>query len=140
MKIENLIVKTVNTEKLIEFLAVQLNENEKLNIETLAVFETKFALDTDCCFCEIQNSHFDTEIQPVIDIECRIKKYNPDGSYSIRMDKADFVKTISLEDYFKMATEVKLIDFIRYNYNPRIIGNQNLLMKHIKASYAVPTA
>ena len=29
MKIENLTVKTVNTEKLIEFLAVQLNENEK---------------------------------------------------------------------------------------------------------------
>ena len=140
MKIQDVNVKTVDTEKLIEFLAVQLAENEKLDIEKFAVFENKFEINIDCCFSEIHNGHFGTEIQPVIDIECRIKKYKPDGSYSLRMDKADFIKTISLEDYFKMATEVKLIDFIRFNYNPRIQGNQNLLMKYIKQSYAVPTA
>lgn len=133
MEIQDIKVKTVKTDKLIEFLGIQLNEKEKLDIETLAVFETKFAIDTDCCFSEINNQHFDSKIQPVIDFGCRIKRFNPDGSSTIRMDKVDFVKTISLEDYFKIATEVKLIDFIRFNYNPRIQQNQSLLMKYINA-------
>ena len=133
MEIQDIKVKTVKTEKLIEFLAIQLDENEKLDIETLAVFETKFAIDIDCCFSEIKNQHIDSKIQPVIDFGCRIKRFKPDGSSTIRMDKVDFVKTISLENYFKIATEVKLIDFIRFNYNPRIQQNQSLLLKYINA-------
>ena len=130
MKIEDVIVKTVETQELIEFLAIKLNENEQLRIGRFAVFEDKFAIDTDCCFGKIQNQHFNDEIQPVIEIECRIKKRTKDGC-SIRMDKPDFVKTISLKDYFKLSKEVALIDFIRYNYNPRIERNQRLLMKYI---------
>ena len=130
MKIENVTVKTVEIEKLTKFLAIKLNEYEQLYISSFAVFEDKFGIDTDCCFWEIQNQHFNDEIQPVIEIECRIKKRTKDG-YSIRMDKPDFVKTISLKDYFNISKEVKLIDFIRYNYNPRIKGNQQLLMKYI---------
>jgi len=69
-----------------------------------------------------------------------IERSIPDGSYTMRMDKPDFVKTMLLADYVGMAKEVKLIDFIRYNYNPRIMGNQTLLMKYIRQSCAVPTA
>jgi len=45
-----------------------------------------------------------------------------------------------LTDYLEMSKEVKLTDFIRFNYNPQIMGNQTLLMKYIRQSYAVPTA
>lgn len=134
MNIQDVKVKTVDREKLIDFLAITLKANEKLSIESFAVFEEKFAIDIDCMFWEIQQEHFNNIIQPVIEIDCRIKKYKEDGSYSIRTDKADFAKTISLSDYLSMANEVKLIDFIRYNYNPRIQGNQRLLMQYINKS------
>ena len=140
MNIKTIKIKKVDTEKLIEFLAIPLNENEKLSIDVFGVFENKFGIDTDCCFWEINKAFFDEKIQDVINIECRIKKYNDKGGYSIRMDRADFVKTISLEDYLKLSEEVLLVDFIRLDYNPRITGNQKLLMKHIRQSYAVPTA
>lgn len=131
MKIENIKVRTVDVEKLIDLLAIELPENEKLSIDKFAVYKNNFAIDIDCCFWEINNAHFKNEIQPVIDIDCRIKTYKPDGSYKIRMDQPDFTKTISLKEFLELSTEVNLIDFIRYNYNPRFQGNQNLLMEHI---------
>lgn len=134
MKIHDLNVKTVDTEKLINFLSIPLKENEKLSIDSFAIYGSQYEIDIDCCFCEIENAHFENKIQPVISIPCRIRKYNGDGGYSIRMDRADFIKTISLEDYLNLAKEVKLTDFIRYDYNPRIQGNQNLLMKYIKGT------
>ena len=76
----------------------------KLSADSFAVFEDKFGIDTDCCFWELNKGHFNGKIQTVIDVECRIKNYKPDGSYSIRMDKADFVKTISLEDFISIAS------------------------------------
>ena len=141
MKIQDIKVKVIDIEKLKAFLNVELEENQKLSIDKFAIFLYQFWIDTDCCFWEIHSGHFNNKIQPVIDIECRFKTYKPDGSYSIRIDKADFVKTISLEDSLSMATEENLIDFIRFNYNPRISGNQNLLMKYIRKYYAeTPTA
>ena len=137
MKIENITVKTVETEKLIDFLKIELKENQKLNIETFAVFENKFEIDPDCCFGEITKAHTDKKIDYVVNLECRIKNYKPDGSYSMRMDKPDFVKTISLEDYISISEEVNLVDFIRFNYNPRISQNQSLLMKYIREACAV---
>ena len=132
INIEDITVKTVDTKKLIEFLAIELNNDEELYIDRFAIFEDKFGIDTDCCFWEIEAKHIDNKIQPVIEVECRIKKIKPDGGYSMRMDKADFTKAIPLKDYFDISNEVRLIDFIRYNYNPRIEGNQRLLMKYIK--------
>jgi len=140
MKIQDIKVKKVSKEKLEQFLAIELPENQKLSVDSFAVFEDKFGIDIDCCFWELQSGHFNNKIQTVIDIECRIKKYKEDGTYSLRMDKADFVKTISLEDFISISEEVNLVDFIRFDYNPRISSNQNLLMKYIKQSYAVPTA
>ena len=136
MNIQSIKVKTIDTEKLIEFLAISLNYNEKLSIDKFAIFENKFLIDSDCCFSEIYSAHIDNKIQQVIEIECRIKKYNNDGGYSIRMDKPDFVKIIYLEKYLELATEVDLVDFIRFDYNPRITDNQKLLMKYIRNSYS----
>jgi hypothetical protein len=47
------------------------------------------------------------------------------------MDGPDFIAVVPLEEFFKIAEDVKLIDFIRYNYNPRIQRNQVELMKYI---------
>lgn len=134
MNIQSIKVKTVDTEKLIDFLGIKLLENEKLQIDSFAIFEDKFQIDTDCCFSEIFKYHIKDQIYPMIQIECRIKKYNEKGNYTIRMGNPDFIKGISIEKYLSIATEVNLVDFIRFNYNPRIIGNQKLLMKYIGES------
>lgn len=137
MKIENIKIHTIDTDKLIEFLGIELKQNEKLSIDNFGVFEDKFGIDTDCVFWRINNAYIDNIAQPSVDIECRIRTYAKDGSYTIRMDKADFVKTITLESYLSIAVEVQLIEFIRYNYNPRISSNQKLLMQYIKDSITV---
>lgn len=136
MKIQDLEVKTVDKEKLIEFMKIELGENEELSVDNFAIFEELFGLDIDCCFWQIEHAHFEGKIQPVVEVTCRIKKMK-EGGYSIRMDRPDFVKIIPLSDLFNMATTVKLTDFIRFNYNPRISANQNLLMKHIRESRTV---
>jgi hypothetical protein len=137
MKIQDIKVKTVSIENLEKFLNIELPENQKLSIDKFAVFEDKFGIDADCCFWELQSGHFNNKIQTVIDIECRIKHYKENGSYTLRMDKYDFVKTISLEDYISISEEVNLVDFIRFYYNPRISQNQSLLMKYIREACAV---
>lgn len=134
MKIENIMVKTVELEILEKYFDFNLNENERISIDSFCIYKAHLEIDSDCCFCELIPKLHDGRIQFGIDIPCRIKKYNDEGGYSIRMDKPDFYVTIGLEDYLKRSKEVKLIDFIRYNYNPRIISNQNLLMKHIISS------
>jgi hypothetical protein len=134
MNIQNIKVKTVDTEKLIDFLGIKLKDNERLSIDSFAIYEDKFQIDSDCCFSEILKYHIKDQVYPMIQIECRIKKYDKKGSYTIRMDKPDFIKGISIEKYLSIATEVNLVDFIRFDYNPRIMGNQKLLMKYIKAS------
>jgi hypothetical protein len=137
MKIEDIKVKTVSVENLEKFLAIELPENQKLNIDKFAVFEDKFGIDIDCCFWDLQSGHFNDKIQKVVDVDCRIKHYKEDGSSTMRMDKPDFVKTISLDDYISISEEVNLVDFIRFNYNPRISQNQSLLMKYIREACAV---
>jgi hypothetical protein len=133
MKFENITLKTVPTEKLIAFFAVELPENEALDIPKLAIYEDKFWLDVDCCFNYLE-THFVAlgKFVKMIEFDCRIKKFNDQGGYSIRTDQADFVKQISLDDYLKLAHDVKFTEFVRFNYNPRIVDNQSMFMKHLK--------
>jgi hypothetical protein len=53
-------------------------------------------------FLEINQAFFNEKYKHAIDIECRIKKYNDKGGYSIRMDKADFVKN----NFFRRLFEI----------------------------------
>lgn len=133
MKLEHITVQHVNTEKLIEHLNIELKENESLVVEKFAVWSDKYGIDTDCCFWEIVDKYIDTNVVKCIELECRIKKYDGNGGYRLRMDKADFVKTITLNEYLELSEDVQLVDFIRLDYNPRISTNQRLLMKHINA-------
>lgn len=137
MNIQSIKVKTVDTEKLIDFLGIKLKDNEKLSVDRFAIFEDKFQIDSDCCFSEILKYHIKDQIYPMIQIECRIKKYNKEGNYTIRMDNPVFFKGISIQKYLSIAREVNLIDFIRFDYNLRIIDNQKLLMKYIRNSYPI---
>lgn len=131
--IETIKIRTVDKEKLIDFLNIQLNENEELSVDSFGIFEDIYGVDSDCCFWPLYDAHIDSDFVRVIDVECRIKKMKSEGGgYSIRMDRPDFIKTISLEDYLSISEEIKLIDFIRYNYNPRIEANQRLFMKYLK--------
>jgi len=131
--IENIIVNHVSPEKLSAFLNIKLESNQKLLIEKFAVWSSTLGISTDSCFWHIMDRHQDNNtIVKCVDIECRIQKFTSENGYSLRMDKPDFIKTITLDDYLKLSTPLKLIDFIRYNYNPRIISNQKLLLNHIK--------
>jgi hypothetical protein len=132
IKLEDITLRTVEKDKLYNFLDIILPENQKLHIDTFAVYKDVCAVDTDCCFWDIHEQHFDGKIQPVLMIECRIKKYDSEGRYSIRMDKSDFIKTVPLSDYLSISQEIKMTDFIRFNYNPRIESNQRLFLKHIE--------
>lgn len=132
MEIREVVVNTVDEAKLEKFLKIKLGKNEGLDIERFAIYQNKFMISPDCCFGKLVRSHTDEGIIEVIDIECRIKKFNKEGGYSIRMDEPDFIKTIKLIDYLKISKKVLLTDFIRFNYNPRIEQNQNLLMSYIQ--------
>ena len=131
MEIKNITVQYVSREKLIDFLNIELKKDEKLVIENFAIWSDKYGIDIDCCFWELSNHHIDNEVKKCVEVECRIKRKTKDG-YTMRMDRADFVKTISLKDYLSLAEDMQLIDFIRFNYNPRIISNQKLLMRYIR--------
>ena len=133
MKIENITVQHVKKEKLIDYLNIQLKENESLVIENFAVWSDKFGIDIYCCFWNLVSKHIDNEFVMCIDIECRIKKHDENGSATIRMDRADFVKTITLSEYLSIAEDVQLIEFIRYH--SRITQNQKLLMEYIRESH-----
>ena len=136
MNIKDIKVRTVNLDELIKYLSIKLPEKQELAIDKFAVFEDKFVIDSDCCFSHVEHYHIDNEIKSYIEISCRVKKFNDDKSYSIRMDRADFTKLISLENFISISHDVDLIEFIRYNYNPRITSNQNLLLDYIKQSYS----
>jgi hypothetical protein len=130
-KIEEISIKTVDQNKLIDFLAITLNDNEELYIDKFAIYEDKWCVDTDCIFWPIQKKHIDGKIQSVLDIDCRIKKLTAERGWTLLIDMPDFVKSILLDDFIKISNEVKFIDFIRYNYNFRIRVNQSLFMKYI---------
>lgn len=131
MNIHSIKVKVVTDKNLINFLKVKLNKNEELSIDSFALWEDKYCVTKDCTFWEVTDRWYNDKSNKVIDVECRIKKYNETGGYSIRMDKADFICSITLKDYLSISTEMLLVDFIRFNYNPRIIDNQKLLMEYI---------
>lgn len=137
MNIQDIKIFAVESEALEKLMAIELPENEKLSVDRFALFENKFGIDPDCCFWPLELAHLDNKIQTVVEIACRIKKYDDKGTYSIRMDKPDFIKLIPIADLLAIATTMNLVDFIRFNYNPRISSNQNLLMKHIRESYTV---
>jgi hypothetical protein len=132
IKLEDIILRTVEKDKLYNLLDIILPENQKLHIDAFAVYKDVYVVDADCCFWDIPKQHFAGKIQPVLVIECRIKKYDSEGRYSIRMDKFDFIKIVQLSDYLSISQEIKMTDFIRFNYNPRIEGNQRLFLEYIK--------
>jgi len=131
MKIEQVIVQVPDIDKLIELINIPLPENQKLYIDKFAIFGTRYGIDADCMFWDLYSEYIDGVIKPVVSIGIRIKHFNKNGGYQIRMDKDDFVKNIAVDDLLKISTSQNLVDFIRFNYNPRIEGNQRLLMKYI---------
>ena len=139
MTIQDITVQVVNIEKLIAHLDIPLPENQKICIDQFAIYEDKFDIDIDSNFCDINVHISEKQICRCVEIPIRLKTYNEKGSYSIRMDRADFIKVLPLSEVLALAHEQKLTNFIRFNYNPRIISNQKLLMKQIRHSYGTVT-
>lgn len=134
MKIQDIKIQTVTTEVLKDFLNIKLEPKQELQVFPFAVWKDKYALDTDCIFWELQQEHVKETVETVLRVECIIKYLKDDGSYTVKSFKPDFIKTILLSDYLKLSKEIKLVDFIRFNYNPRIMSNQKLFMSYIKSA------
>lgn len=130
MKIEDILVKTASKNEIIKLINIPLEKDQEIYFDNIAVYQDLYDIDPDCCFSQINQHLINGKIIPVLEIECRIKKRTPDG-YTLRMDGPDFIAIVPLEDFLNIAEDVKLIDYIRYNYNPRIMRNQDELMKYI---------
>jgi hypothetical protein len=130
MNIESISVKKVERDILKESLKIPVTDNSLLEIRNFCVYEDAFCIDNDCVFWEIENKYFEGKVQKVISIPCWLHIVDSNGFQSTHY-YSDFSADISLEAYLKMAERINLTDFIRYNYNPRIISNQRLLLKFI---------
>ncbi len=131
MDIKDVIVRKIDSKKLLSFLNIELEENQELEVSSFALYKDKIELTPDCCFGYLPKKHFKGKIQTVVDVACHIVKINKDKGIRSYPMNPSFYKAVAFDDLKLLSEKVKLIDFIRYNYNPRIIQNQNLLMKHI---------
>lgn len=127
-KIEDIKVRFIKSEQLEKILGIEVPINHRLNISKECVFEDAFMINTDCNFSNINTWHHNEEIQKCLIFDCSFDAKTETG-YKIGVNR--FGKMISLTQFLLLASEMPLIEFIRFNYNPRIIGNQNLLMEHI---------
>ena len=132
MEIKDVKVLVIQKEKLVDFLNINLKENQELSVDNFCIYASNFMIDGDCCFSEIQGTFVNGSITPILEIPCRIKTKTSNG-YTIRMDRPDFTQFVLLSDLKPIMEEKNIIEFIRYNYNPRIQQNQNLLLKYIKS-------
>lgn len=132
MKIEDVKVFQLDKDKLTEKIKINsLKEQDELRIESIAIFSHHFDIDTDCCFSRLNNQLIDSEIKTVINIPCRVVTKNENGGMSFSA-MPNFYITLTIAEFKEVANEVFLTDFIRFNYNPRIKKNQEMLLEYIK--------
>jgi hypothetical protein len=141
MKITDVKVRVLNLDKLINESGYKIPDCQLL-LPNVALYENLFLIDTDACFSLIEkyivNQDGGFYFTQAIELNCRIEKIGSTDSNGVTKSsissKDDFNWILLIEDIEEFLIEKPLVDFIRYNYNPRIISNQNLLMEYINKS------
>jgi len=127
--LENVKVRVIDTEKLKEIFAINVPDNQRLVIRRECVFADCFMIKTDCQFSEIQLYHHKENIQKCLLFECSFDTKTSENGWGIGTTR--FGKFMTFNDFLHYSKLIPITEFIRYNYNPRIIGNQNLLLEYI---------
>jgi UTP:GlnB (protein PII) uridylyltransferase len=128
MNIENIMVYEVSQKRLLKKCKITLADNEELIVNQIAIYKDEYIIDTDCCFHDTTNEVIKTEIKKTALIGFRIARHHKNG-YTLR-GAPEFYQRFFIEDLIKISKEVPLIEFIRYNYNPRIIANQKNFLSY----------
>lgn len=129
MNFEDIQVRVVDTEKLIELFGISVPENQRLKIQKECVFEDHFMICTDCMFSEIKQYHHKGKIQKCLLFECSFDTKTSENGWKIGTTR--FGKFMTYDEFLANSKLMPITDFIRHNYNPRIIENQNLLLEYI---------
>lgn len=127
--LEEIKVRVVNTEKLKELFAIEVPNNKRLNIKKECLYADAFMVNTDCLFSEVQQYYHKGNIQKCLLLECSFDTKTSETGWSI--GTTIFGKLMTLNEFLTYSELIPITEFIRYNYNPRIIGNQNLLLEYI---------
>lgn len=132
MDIEDEMVMEVDKEKLKALLDVKVTEWQELDCRTFAIWEDKICVDPDCVFWDTEKKLISGKVLTVVEVACRFIEIDPQTKSKSFNTVPDFSADVEVETLKGISKEVRLVDFIRFNYNPRIMGNQKLLMKHIR--------
>ncbi len=127
--LEHIKVRVPNIEKLKELFAIQVPDNQRLNIRKECLYADAFLINTDCMFSEVTKFYHKNNIQKCIILECSFDTKNSDDAWQIGTTR--FGHIITFNEFLVHSELVPITEFIRYNYNPRIISNQNLLLEYI---------
>ena len=127
--LEQIKVRVINTEKLKELLSIVVPDNQRLNIKKECLYADAFMICTDCLFSEVQQYYHKGSIQKCLLFECSFDTQTTENGWSIGTTR--FGKLITVKDFLIHSELIPITEFIRYNYNPRIKGNQNLLLEYI---------
>ena len=127
--LEQIKVRVINTEKLKELFAIEVPNNQRLKIKKECLYENAFMICTDCLFSEVQQYYHKGKIQKCLLFECSFDTQTSQNGWSSGTTR--FGKFMTLTEFLTHSELIPLTEFIRYNYNPRIIGNQNLLLEYI---------
>ena len=128
MKLEEIKIRVIDTEKLKELFNINVPSNKRLNIKKECVYEDTFMIDTDCIFSEVNQFYHKGIIKKCLLFECSFDTKTDTGW---NLSTIRFGKFMTLKEFLIHSELMPLKDFIRYNYNPRIIGNQKLLISYI---------
>ena len=127
--LEQIKVRVINTEKLKELFAIEVPNNQRLNIKKECLYADAFMICTDCLFSEVQQYYHKGSIQKCLLFECSFDTQTSEIGWSIGTTR--FGKFMTLNEFLIHSELIPITEFIRYNYNPRITGNQNLLLEYI---------
>jgi hypothetical protein len=126
--LEKINVWVLNTQQFIELFKIKVPINQRLSIKKECLYKEDFMIDIDCLFSEVEQHYHKSKIQKTLSFNCRFDTKSESG-WLIGTER--FKKVITLKIFLEEAELLPITKFIRYNYNPRITSNQNLLLEYI---------
>lgn len=127
--LEEIQVRVIDTEKLKTIFRIEVPNNKRLCIKKECLYADAFMIDTDCIFSEVNEYYHKYHIQKCLLFECSFDTKLADNGW--RIGTTRFGTVMTLNEFLMNSTLIPITEFIRYNYNPRIINNQKLLLEYI---------
>lgn len=127
--LEEIKVRFIKTEKLEEMFGIEVPNNQRLKITKECLYADAFMINSDCMFSDVKQYYHKGTIQKCLLFDCSFDTRTSENGWSI--GTTTFGKFMTLNEFLLNSELMPITEFIRYNYNPRIIGNQKLLLEYI---------